>query len=146
VRVHADVTYASLAITLYNQVLAVLVADFGDRTKLKSICRAAQIFSNRSELYCRPSLSKEGDVPSEVLLQGAESSALTALKLIAFVHDNPDPNQDTSACETTFGVAMANLATINTVGRLLLIPLSCIDRFRRLRVTWIWHVNCTKRR
>lgn len=53
---------------------------------------------------------------SEVLLQGAESSALSALKIIAFVQDNPDPDQDTSTCEATFGVAMANLATINSVG------------------------------
>jgi len=112
---HARTNKTSLAITLYNQVLAILQADFGDRTKLKNLCRAAQVLSNRSELYCRPSLPKEGKVSSEVLLQGAESSALTALKIIAFVQDNPDPNQDTSACEGTFGVAMANLATINSI-------------------------------
>ena len=114
--VHADILCVSLAITLYNQVLAILQADLGDRTKLKNLCRAAQVLSNRSELYCRPSLPKEGKVPSKVLLQGAESSALSALRIISFVQDNPDPNQDTSTCETTFGVAMANLATINTVG------------------------------
>jgi len=96
-------------------VLAILQADFGDRTKLKNLCRAAQLLSNRSELYCRPSLPKEEKISSEVLLQGAESSALSALKIIAFVQDNPDPNQDTSACEATFGAAMANLATINTI-------------------------------
>lgn len=106
----------SLAITLYNQVLTILQADFGDRTKLKNLCRAAQVLSNQSELYSRPSLFKEGKVSPEVLLQGAESSALSALKMIAFVQDNPDPNQDTSTCDVTFGVAMANLATINTVG------------------------------
>jgi hypothetical protein len=105
----------SLAIALYNEVLAILQADFGDQTKLKNLCRAAQVLSNKSELYCRPSLPKESKVSSEVLLRGAESSALSALKIIAFVQDNPDPNQDTSGCETTFGVAMANLATINTV-------------------------------
>lgn len=106
----------SLAITLYNQVLTILQPEFGDRTKLKNLCRAAQVLSNQSELYCRPSLPKEGDLSSEVLLQRAESSALSALKIIAFVQDNPDPNQDISTCEETFGVAMANLATINTVG------------------------------
>lgn len=124
VNVHANVMCASLAITLYNQVLAILQADFGDRTKLKNLCRAAQVLSNRSELYCRPSLPKEGKISSEVLLQGAESSALAALKIIAFVQDNPDPNQDTSACEGTFAVAMANLATVNTVCAPLLISLS----------------------
>ena len=71
--------------------------------------------SNQSELYSRPSLPREEKVSPEVLLQGAESSALSALKIIGFVQDNSDPNQDTSACEATFGVAMANLATINTV-------------------------------
>ena len=115
-RLHTDILCASLAITLYNQVLTILQANVGDRTRLKNLCRAAQVLSNQSELYCRPSLPKEGKVSSEVLLQGAESSALSALKIIAFVQDNPDPNQDTSTCEATFGVAMANLATINTVG------------------------------
>lgn len=107
--------YGSLAITLYNQVLTILQADFGDRTKLKNLCRAAQVLSNQSELYCRPSLPKEAKVSSEVLLQRAEASALSSLRIIAFVQDNADLNQDTSACEVTFGVAMANLATINTV-------------------------------
>ena len=108
----------SLAITLNNQVLALLQGAFGDRTKLGNLCRAAQVLSNQSELYSRPSLAKEGKVSSEVLLRGAETSALSALKIIGFVRDNPDPNQDTSACEATFGVAMANLATINTVSEL----------------------------
>jgi len=116
---HTDVLYASLAITLNNQVLTILHADLGDRTKLKNLCRAAQVLSNQSELYSRPSLPKEGKISPDVLLQGAESAALSALKIISFVQDNPDPNQDTSACETTFGVAMANLATINTVSELL---------------------------
>jgi hypothetical protein len=122
--VHSDVRRASLAITLNNQVLTILQMNFGDRTKLKNLCRAAQVLSNQSELYSRPSLPKEGKASPEVLLQGAESSALSALRIIAFVQDNPDPNQDTSACETTFGVAMANLATINTVSELLLILLA----------------------
>ena len=104
--------------------LTILQADFGDRNKLKNLCRAAQVLSNQSELYSRPSLAKEGKVSPEVLLQGAESSALSALKIIAFIQDNPDPNQDTSACETTFGVAMANLATINTVSGLPVILLA----------------------
>ena len=95
--------------------LALLQADIGDRTKLKNLCRAAQVLSNQSELYSRPSLPREEKVPPEVLLRGAETSALSALQIIGFVQDNPDPNQDTSACEATFGVAMANLATINAV-------------------------------
>ena len=111
----SDVLHASLAITLNNQVLALLQVDRGDRTKLKNLCRAAQVLSNQSELYSRPSLPKEEKVSSEVLLRGAESSALSALKIIEFVQDNADPNQDTSACVATFAVAMANLATINTV-------------------------------
>jgi hypothetical protein len=61
---------------------------------------------------------------SEVTLQRAESAALSALKIIAFVQDNPDPNQDISTCEETFGVVMANLATINTVGPPPLISLA----------------------
>lgn len=122
--VHADVLRASLAITLYNQVLTILQVNFGDRTRHKHLCRAAQVLSNQSELYCRPSLPKEGKVSSDVLLQRAESSALSSLKIIAFVQDNPDPNQDTSTCETTFAVAMANLATINTVGAPLPLPLA----------------------
>jgi len=97
----------------------------GDRTKLKNLCRAAQVLSNQSELYSRPSLPREGKVSPEALLQRAEHTVLSALKLIAFVQDNQDPNQDTSACETTFGVAMANLATINTVSELPLILLAC---------------------
>ena len=112
---HVDDRYASLAITLNNQVLTLLQVFFNDRTKLKDLCRAAQVLSNQSELYSRPSLPKEGKVSPEELLQRAESSALSALKIIGFVRDNPDPNQDTSVCEATFGVAMANLATINTV-------------------------------
>lgn len=116
----------SLAIALNNQVLALLQAYFGDRTKLKNLCRAAQVLSNQSELYSRPSLPNEGkgEVSPEVLLKGAESSALSALKIIAFVQDNPDPNQDTSVCVMTFGVAMANLATINTVSKPIVIPLT----------------------
>ena len=102
--------------------LALLQADFGDRTKLKNMCRAAQVLSNQSELYSRPSLPREEKVPPEVLLQEAESSALSALKIIEFAQDNPDPNQDTSACEATFGVAMANLATINAVSEPSVIP------------------------
>lgn len=121
---HARTNKTNLAITLYNQVLAILQADLGDRTKLKNLCRAAQVLSNQSELYCRPSLPKEGNTSSEVLLQRAEISALSALKIIGFVQDNPDPNQDTSGCEATFGVAMANLATINTVGTPFLISLA----------------------
>lgn len=117
--VHADVLYFSLAITLNNQVLTLLQADFGDQRKLENICRAAQVLSNQSELYSRPSLPREGKISPEVLLQRAESSALSALKIIGFVQDHPDPNQDTSACEATFGVAMANLATINTVKEFL---------------------------
>ena len=130
---HADVLYPSLAITLNNQVLALLQADFGDRTKLKNLCRAAQVLSNQSELYSRPSLSREEKVSPEVLLRGAESSALSALKIIGFVQDNSDPNQDTSVCESTFGVAMANLATINTVNEPSVISLVraliiCLDQ------------------
>lgn len=129
----ADAIHASLAITLNNQVLALLQADFGDRTKLKSLCRAAQILSNQSELYSRPSLPRELKVSPEVLLQGAESSALSALKTIGFVQDNPDPNQDTSVCESTFGVAMANLATINTVNEPSVVSfvhalITCLDQ------------------
>lgn len=120
----ADVRCVSLAITLNNQVLTILQANFGDPSKLKNLCHAAQVLSNQSELYSRPSLPKEGKVSPEVLLQGAESSALSSLKIIAFVQDNPDPNQDTSACETTFGVAMANLATINTVNKLPAVSLA----------------------
>lgn len=62
----------------------------------------------------------------DALLQGAESSVLSALRIIAFVQDNPDPNQDTSACETTFGVAMSNLATINTVNKPPVISLALV--------------------
>lgn len=131
--VHANVLYSSLAIALNNQVLTLLRADFGDRAKLKNLCRAAQVLSNQSELYSRPSLPAEGKVSPEVLLQGAESSALSALKIIGFVQDNPDPTQDTSACEETFGVAMANLATINTVREPPVISLArtlsiCLDQ------------------
>ena len=112
---YLDFLHGSLAIILYGQVLSILQTDFGDRTKLKNLCHAARVFSNQCELYCRPSLPKEGNMSSDVLLQKAEVSALFALKIIEFVQDNPDPNQVTSVCDETFGVAMANLATINTV-------------------------------
>ena len=141
---HADVLYSSLAIALNSQVLALLRTDLGDRTKLKNLCRAAQVLSNQSELYSRPSLPNEGKVSPEVLLRGAESSALAALKVIGFVQDNPDPNQDTSLCEATFGVAMANLATINTVSEPPVISFARVEHPFRSRVTRIWHKNFTK--